>query len=221
MYFEINCLLLPNSKVYGQLSRTVLVIMEKATNSDLEDIQLAKACLDGNDRAQSQLFEKYSKQMMALCLRYGSDYEEAQDMFQDGFIKVFRKIHMYNGKGPLGAWIRRTIANNALDHLRKNKRMKDNVSLFGIEYKLENQDAVDPYNDEGLRVSNDRLTELIQTMPLGYRTVFNMYVIEEYSHKEVAEQLGITESTSKTQYRKAKAFMRKLVELELKNTISE
>lgn len=196
--------------------------MKKATNSDLEDVQLAKACLDGNDRAQSQLFEKYSGQMMALCLRYGSDYDEAQDMFQDGFIKVFQKIHMYNGKGPLGAWIRRTIANNALDHLRRNKRTRDNVSQFGIDYKIVHQDdSVDPFDNEGPRISNDRLTELIQTMPLGYKTVFNMYLIEDYSHKEIAEQLGITESTSKTQYRKAKAFMRKLVEEEFKNTLSE
>ncbi len=195
--------------------------MKKATNSDLEDVQLAKACLDGNDRAQSQLFEKYSRQMMAVCLRYGSDYDEAQDMFQDGFIKVFQKLHMYNGKGPLGAWIRRTIANNALDHLRKNKRMKDNVSLFGMDYKMGAEDTVDPFDENGPRLSNERLTELIQTMPLGYKTVFNMYVIEDYSHKEIAEQLGITESTSKTQYRKAKAFMRKLVEEELKSTLSE
>ncbi len=194
---------------------------DKATNSDLEDLQLAKACIDGNDRAQSQLFEKYSGQMMALCLRYGSDYEEAQDMFQDGFVKVFQKLHLYNGKGPLGAWIRRTIANNALDHIRRNKRMKDNVSLFGVEYKLEAEDTIDPFEDEGPLLSNERLTELIHTMPVGYRTVFNLYCVEEYSHKEIAEQLGITESTSKTQYRKAKAYMRKLITEELKGTYSE
>lgn len=185
----------------------------------MEDIQLAKACIDGNDRAQTQLFEKYSRQMMALCLRYGSDYEEAQDMFQDGFIKVFQKLHMYNGKGPLGAWIRRTIANNALDHLRRNKRMKDNVSLFGMDYKMGAEEAEDPFDEDTPLVSADKLTELIQTMPTGYRTVFNLYAVEEYSHKEIAEQLGITESTSKTQYRKAKAFMRKLIEEELKSTI--
>jgi RNA polymerase sigma-70 factor (ECF subfamily) len=192
----------------------------KAINSDLEDIQLAKACIDGNDRAQTQLFEKYSRQMMALCLRYGCDYEEAQDMFQDGFIKVFQKLHMYNGKGPLGAWIRRTIANNALDHLRRNKRMKDNVSLFGMDYKMAAEEVEDPFDEDSPLVEAERLTELIQTMPPGYKTVFNMYVVEDYSHKEIAEQLGITESTSKTQYRKAKAYMRKLIEEELKSKIS-
>jgi len=195
--------------------------MENATHSELEDLELAKACIDGNDRAQAELFNRYSEQMMAVCLRYGSNYEEAQDMFQDGFIKVFRKIHMYNGKGPLGAWIRRTIANNALDHLRKTKRERENVSMFKVEYKLESDEFDDPFEDEGFKITSDRLTELIQQMPTGYRTVFNLYLVEDYSHKEIAEQLGITESTSKTQYRKAKAYMRKLLEQEFKEALSE
>lgn len=195
--------------------------MENATHSELEDLELAKACTDGNDRAQAELFNRYSEQMMAVCLRYGSCYEEAQDMFQDGFIKVFKKIHMYNGKGPLGAWIRRTIANNALDHLRKTKRERENVSMFKVEYKLESDEFDDPFADEGVKITSDRLTELIQQMPTGYRTVFNLYLIEDYSHKEIADQLGIAESTSKTQYRKAKAFMRKLLKQEFKEALSE
>lgn len=187
----------------------------------MEDLELAKACIDGNDRAQAKLFNTYSEQMMAVCLRYGSNYEEAQDMFQDGFIKVFKKIHMYNGKGPLGAWIRRTIANNALDHLRKTKRERNNVSIFEVEYKLESDEFDDPFANEDEKISSERLTELIQQMPTGYRTVFNLYLIEDYSHKEIAEQLDITESTSKTQYRKAKAYMRKLLKQEFKETLSE
>lgn len=198
-----------------------LVIMQKATHSEVEDIQLAKACINGNDRAQTQLFERFSKQMMAVCLRYGNDYDEAQDMFQDGFIKVFQKLDMYNGKGPLGAWIRRTMVNNALDHIRRNKRKKDNVSLFDVEFKMESEDVTDPFEDEETQISRDRIMELVRQMPTGYRTVFNLYVVEEYSHKEIAEQLGITESTSKTQYRKAKAYMRKLINQEYKETLSE
>ncbi len=195
--------------------------MQKATHSEVEDIQLAKACINGNDRAQTQLFQRFSKQMMAVCLRYGSDYDEAQDMFQDGFIKVFQKLDMYNGKGPLGAWIRRTMVNNALDHLRRNKRQKDNVSLFEVEFKMESEDVTDPFEDEETKISRDRILELVRQMPTGYRTVFNLYVVEEYSHKEIAEQLGITESTSKTQYRKAKAYMRKLINQEYKEALSE
>lgn len=195
--------------------------MKKELNSEVEDLQLARACLDGNEKAQKRLFEKYSGQMMALCVRYGSDHQEAQDMFQDGFIKVFQKLEMYNGKGPLGAWIRRTIANNALDQIRKNKRENDHVLQYEVEFKQENDDWVEAFDEDEPKLSNDRLTELIQAMPPGYRSVFNMYVVEEYSHREIAEQLGISESTSKTQYRKAKAYMRNLIEEELKNSISE
>ncbi len=187
----------------------------------MEDLQLARACVNGNEKAQKRLFEKYSGQMMAVCLRYGSDHQEAEDMFQDGFIKVFQKLEKYNGKGALGAWIRRTIVNNALDQIRKNKRENDHVSQYEVEFKLENQGHVEPFDDDQPKLSNARLTNLIQEMPPGYRTVFNMYVVEEYSHKEIAEQMGISESTSKTQYRKAKAYMRNLIEEELKNSVSD
>ncbi len=186
-------------------------------------MQLAKACLEGNEKANTRLFERFSGQMMALCLRYGNDYEEAQDMFQNGFIKVFQKLHLYNGSGPLGAWIRRTMANNALDQIRKNKRQKEHVSLFEVEYKLEHEDSFDVFDEEDdeLKLTSDFLMELIQKMPRGYRTVFNLYAVEEYSHKEIAEQLGITESTSKTQYRKAKGYMRDLIFKEQKKLHSE
>lgn len=195
--------------------------MKKESNSEVEDLQLARACLDGNEKAQKRLFDKYSGQMMAVCMRYGSNHQEAQDMFQDGFIKVFQKLDKYNGKGPLGAWIRRTMANNALDKIRKNKREKDNVSLFEVEYKIENKDQVDIFKDDDPLLSEKKLLELIAQMPTGYRTVFNLYVIEEYSHKEIADMLDVTESTSKTQYRKAKAYMRNLIEEELKNSVRE
>jgi RNA polymerase sigma-70 factor (ECF subfamily) len=194
---------------------------KKRETKQVDDLQLAQACKEGNSKAQSLLYERYSKQMMALCLRYGHDYEEARDMFQDGFIKVFNKIHKYTGKGPLGAWIRRTMVNNALDHLRRVQREQKNISLFEVDYKLEADVEAFPFEDEGPLLSADKLTELISQMPDGYRTVFNLYAVEEYTHKEIAEQLEITESTSKTQYRKAKAYMRKLIAKELKQTISE
>lgn len=183
----------------------------------MEDLQLAKLCMEGNPKAQAGLFEKYSGQMMALCMRYAGDYDEAQDLFQEGFIKVYNKMHMYSGKGPLGAWIRRTMANNALDHLRRKQREAARVSMEDVSYKLDHESVMDPFESDEPLLPNDKLVELISRMPTGYRTVFNMYVVEEYTHKEIAEQLGITESTSKTQYRKAKAYMRKQINEELKN----
>ena len=188
---------------------------------EVDDQQLAKACMDGNSKAHALLYERHSRQMMALCLRYGRDYEEAQDMFQDGFIKVFNKLDKYDGKGPLGAWIRRTIANNALDHLRRVKREQRNISLFEVDVKADADTEVQPMEEDDPLLSSDKLTELIGQMPDGYRTVFNLYAVEEYTHKEIAEQLGITESTSKTQYRKAKAYMRKLISNEIKQPIRE
>ncbi len=195
--------------------------MKKGTNSEVKDMQLAHACLDGNEKAQAQLFEQYSGQMMSLCMRYGRDYEEAQDMFQDGFIKVFQKLDKYNGKGPLGAWIRRTIANNALDQIRKNKREKVHEESYQVEFKYEHDSMLGFFEEEENELTNQKLTELIDKMPTGYRTVFNMYVVEDYSHKEIAEQLEITESTSKTQYRKAKAYMRNLIEEEFNKSVSD
>jgi RNA polymerase sigma-70 factor (ECF subfamily) len=196
--------------------------MAKENDTELEDLQLAKACLSGDDRAQTQLFELYSGQMMALCLRYAGDYDEAQDLFQEGFVKVFRKLDLYNGKGPLGAWIRRTMANNALDHLRKSKRDMQHMMDFHKEQSYEEPIFDEDFdNDDSDTLSADQLLDLVKEMPTGYRTVFNLYAVEEYTHKEIAEQLGITESTSKTQYRKAKAYMRKLIETEQKKILSE
>ena len=195
--------------------------MEKGITSEVEDMQLARACLDGNEKAQAQLFEKYSGQMMALCLRYGKDYEQAQDMFQEGFIKVFQKLDMFEGKGPLGAWIRRTIANNALDQIRKDKREKVHEDEYQVEFKYERDSEAGIFDEEESELTEDKLMSLVEKMPTGYRTVFNMYVVEDYSHREIADQLGIAESTSKTQYRKAKAYMRNLINEEINKSVSD
>jgi len=195
--------------------------MAKEKNTELEDVQLAKACLSGDERAQTQLFEKYSGQMMALCMRYANGYDEAQDLFQEGFVKVFRKLDMFDGRGPLGAWIRRTIANNCLDFIRKNKRDQQQIYDYQQDFLHEQNEFDTAFDPEEDPISQAQLMDLVQKMPMGYRTVFNMYAVEEYSHKEIAEHLGITESTSKTQYRKAKAFMRKLITTEQKKEFSE
>ncbi len=190
--------------------------MSKEITDNLNEIELAKACAHGDKNAQSNLYQLFAKQMMAVCVRYARDSDEANDLFQDGFIKVFRKIDLYDGKGPLGAWIRRTMVNNALDHLRKMQREHKQIFSFKEHFIHENEDVVHPFDDSAQDLpSRERLMELIAKMPHGYRTVFNMYAVEEYSHKDIADALGITESTSKTQYRKAKAYMRKLLENEL------
>ncbi len=144
--------------------------------------------------------------MFLLCLRYMPSREDAEDVFQEGFVKVFRDLKQYDAKkAKLKTWMNRVFINTALEHLRKRKNVFETVELNGT-YDLH-------VADDGVfsTLAVQELTTLVQELPTGYRVVFNMYVIEGYSHKEIAAQLGITVSTSKSQLFKAKAILRKKV----------
>lgn len=172
----------------------------------LTDEQLVKKCLEKDPLAQKQLFDIFSRRMMGVCVRYSQSQEEAQDVLQMGFIKVFEKLHMYSSEGSLEGWIRKVIVNTALDNIRKNKKFNDNVELDKVDFHLEN------HSESGLdSLSAKDLLKIIQQMPPGFRTVFNLYAIEGYSHKEIAEQLGISVSTSKSQYSRAKVHLQKII----------
>ena len=174
----------------------------------MNESALVKKCIDGDQRAQRTLFEMYAPKMMGVCLRYTKDVEQAEDVLQDGFVKIFTKLKLYKGEGSLEGWIRRIIVNTALDQIRKNVKFQDNVTLDQVDYKIESHGNI----FEGL-VAED-LMKLINDMPEGYKVVFNMFAIEGYSHKEIAEQLKISENTSKSQYSRARAYLRtKLEEL--------
>ena len=171
-----------------------------------EDTTLVTACLKGDPRAQKTFFEKFAPKMFAVCLRYMGDSDDAQDTLQDGFVKVFSKLADFKNEGVLEGWIRRIIVNTCLDAIRKNQKTKFDVSISDVEYQLE-------YNDTGLQsLELEELMNLVQSMPNGYRVVFNMFAIEGYSHKEIGEQLGINENTSKSQYLRARAFLRERIE---------
>jgi len=175
-------------------------------NDMMEDIDLVQACLKGNPRAQKALFEKFAAKMFAVCLRYMNNHDEAQDALQDGFVKIFSKLVDFKNEGVLEGWIRRIIVNTCLDAIRKNQKTKFDVSISDVEYQLE-------YNDTGLQsLELEELMNLVQSMPNGYRVVFNMFAIEGYSHKEIGEKLGINENTSKSQYLRARAFLRERIE---------
>lgn len=177
----------------------------------MNDEQLVIKCLQKDTLAQKQLFDFYSKKMMGVCLRYAKDSEEAQDILQMGFIKVFEKLELYKHQGSLEGWIRRVIVNTALDNIRKNKKLMNNVDIDKVDYQLHN------YDENVLDSLSARdLLRIIQEMPPGFRTVFNMFAIEGYSHKEIAEELNISVSTSKSQFSRARAYMKKkLIEEEL------
>lgn len=176
----------------------------------MDERTLAKNCIEGDQLAQRKLFEMYAPKMMGVCLRYTKDVEQAEDVLQDGFVKVFTKLDKYTGEGSLEGWVRRIMVNTALDHIRKNQKFNANVAMDDVEYKVESDsDALSSLMEEDL-------LKLIQEMPDGYRTVFNMFAIEGYSHKEIGEQLGVSENTSKSQYSRAKAYLRmKVEELEI------
>ena len=170
----------------------------------MNEKQLVKKCLEKDALAQKQLFDFYSKRMMGVCLRYAKDTEEAQDILQMGFIKVFGNLDQYKHQGSFEGWIRKIIVNTALDNIRKNKKLMRNVALEKVDYQLHNSDE----NVLG-SLSTEDLLKTIQNMPPGFRTVFNMFAIEGFSHKEIAEKLNISVSTSKSQFLRSRAYLQK------------
>jgi len=172
------------------------------SNFVMNEEQLVKACLDGNNAAQRQLYERYARRMMGLCLRYAVNTEEAEDFLQDSFIKVFEKLHSFEFRGSLEGWVRRIVLNTVLDKLRRNIHFKNTDSL---DNHLELALNENPYQNLGAK----ELIKVVQALPAGYRAVFNLFAIEGYTHKEIAILLNITESTSKSQYVRAKVQLQK------------
>ena len=144
--------------------------------------------------------------MFRVCLRYGKDRAEAEDMLQDGFIKVFTDLHQYKSSGALGGWIRKVIVNVALMHIRKKRVLFSVTEISDLSNELR--------TDENIfaEINAKALTKIIQQLPDGYRTVFNLYAIEGFSHKEIGEKLKISVGTSKSQLSKAKAMLRMMIE---------
>lgn len=178
--------------------------MSIESNHTISETDLIKGSIDGDRRMQEELYKRFSPKMYAVCLRYASNAEEAQDILQDGFIKVFKKLDSFRGEGSFEGWVRRIFVNTAIEYFRRKKYMQP------VTEKEEN-------TIEGKYVSVlDNLAErdildLVTQLSPGYRTVFNMYVVEGYSHKEIGEMLGISEGTSKSQLSRAKAILQDLV----------
>lgn len=172
----------------------------------MEDSALVKKCIKGDARAQRALFEKFAPKMLGVCIRYAKNSDQAEDILQDGFVKVFTKLSNYSGNGSLEGWIRRIIVNTALDEIRRNIKFQNNISVDDVDYKLE----LDSHIVEGLTAED--LMKIINDLPDGYRIVFNMFAIEGYSHKEIAMQLNISENTSKSQYSRARAYLKNKLE---------
>ena len=163
-------------------------------------------CLNGSSLAQKKLFEKFAPKMMYLCLRYAKDKESAEDMLQEGFIKVFNNLINYKNNGSFEGWMRKIFVNTALDVLRKEKEFKLNTSLDDLDYMVSSSELASD------TIEAEDLYKMIKELPNGYQVVFNLFAIEGYSHKEIADLLMISEETSKSQYFRARSFLRKKLE---------
>jgi len=172
----------------------------------MDDKTLIAGCVKGDAKAQKALFDKYASKMLVVCLRYFPNKMEAEDILQDGFVKIFHKIVDFKEDGSFEGWIRRIFVNTALDELRKRKSIFEEKDVSEFSYKITNNQST----DGDLRA--DDLLKMVQTLPDGYRIVFNMFAIEGYSHKEIAEILNISENTSKSQFFRAKALLRTQLE---------
>jgi len=162
--------------------------------------QLIKACMRGDSAAQRELYERYAPKMMGVCMRYARDEAEAEDILQESFIKIFQHIKKYNFQGSWEGWLRRIVINTAIDHLRRQKHTQYQLSIEQDQVKEVAASEVD-------QLELEYLYQIIQELPAGYRLVFNLYAIEGYAHKEIAEQLSISESTSRSQYTRARAIL--------------
>ena len=172
----------------------------------MDNDELLEGCLRQQAKAQKLFYEKFSALMLGICVRYVDSFEEAQDVMQEGFIKVFKNLGTFGGKGSLEGWIRRIMVNTALDYLRTIKHERFQLNVDDVHDKLyAKSDVIGNLNA-------DSMLELIKTLPVGYRTVFNMYAIEGYSHREISDELGISVNTSKSQYSRAKTILQKKME---------
>jgi RNA polymerase sigma-70 factor (ECF subfamily) len=165
---------------------------------------LIDGCRRGDNKAQRQLYEQYSPKMLSICRRYVSDLAEAEGVMVNGFLKVFEKIGQFTGEGNFEGWIRRIMVNEALMYIRSNRRASMMVDVDEAHAKECSEDAFST-------LAAEDLLRLVESLPDGYRAVFNMYAIEGYSHREISEQLGITENTSKSQLSRARAMLKKQV----------
>ncbi len=172
----------------------------------IDEQQLVEACLRNDRRAQKMLYNRFARVMMAVCIRYAGDADAAKDLLQDAFVKVFASLDTFAGKGSLEGWIRRIVVNTALETIRKTDVLRDAVDWDNAEIEI----PID--NDAIGKLSADELLAVIASLPTGFRTVFNMFAIEGYSHKEIAAALGINESSSRSQYNRARNLIQKKIQ---------
>ncbi len=166
--------------------------------------QLVEALKRGDAKAQRQLYDRYSPRLLALCMRYIQNDMAAEDVMIEGFMKIFEKIEQYKGDGSFEGWLKRLMTNEALMYLRSHKKIEIEIDNSEAQYTISHE-----HTDSNLET--EELMAIIAQLSTGYRTVFLMYAVEGFSHAEIAKELSITESTSKSQLHRARAILQTMV----------
>ena len=162
---------------------------------------ILKGCLQNDPTAQRELYNRYSPKMLSVCYRFAHNREDAEDMLQEGFIKIFSQMHTFGNRGSFEGWIRRIVVHTCINVLKKNKRFNESVDIIHATAVQVREESVPSI------VQAKQIVECIRMLPIGYRTVLNLYAIEGYSHREIGTMLDIEESTSRSQYTRAKAML--------------
>lgn len=162
-----------------------------------EDLKLVKDCLKNNRASQKQLYNRFAEVMLGVCYRYTKSLADAEDVLQEGFLRVFNNLHQYRFEGELGAWIRRIMVTTALNYLKRNAKYQNGLAFEKIDT---------PVTDDNpeIKLNTKDLASLIQQLPTGYQTIFNLHAVEGYTHVEIGELLGISDGTSRSQYARAR-----------------
>lgn len=178
--------------------------MSGISNQSFSDSDLIEGSIRGDRRMQRELYNRFAPKMYGVCLRYAANAEEAEDILQEGFIKVFKKAGSFRGEGSFEGWIRRIFVNTAIEHYRKKIYLQPITEHEASTVEGKYLSVLDSLAEKDI-------IKLVQQLSPGYRTVFNMYVVEGYTHKQIAEQLGISEGTSKSQLSRAKQILQDMV----------
>ncbi|MCZ2222810.1 MAG: sigma-70 family RNA polymerase sigma factor [Chitinophagales bacterium] len=181
------------------------MLQDSINTINIDNNVIIKKCISGCRKSQKELYDTFSSKMFVVCLRYTKNQADAEDVLQDGFVKLFKNLDKYRGEGSFEGWVRRIFVNTAIEHIRKAKNNINDISE-GIENSVKDNytNALDNLYEKDIHHIANNLSD-------GFKTVFNLYAVEGYSHKEIANFLGITESTSKSQFSRAKAILRKLI----------
>ncbi|MGB4291958.1 MAG: RNA polymerase sigma factor [Bacteroidales bacterium] len=173
----------------------------------LSENEIIEGCARHDRRAQQMLYDRYSRLLFGVCMRYASEKAEAEDILQESFLKIYFSIREYSGTGSFTGWMRKIVVNTAITHYHRNLKHKHYVE---IEEYVSIETGVSSFEEDFF--TSDELFKVLNELPPGYRMVFNLYAIEGYKHKEIAEMLGIDINTSKSQYSRAKAALRDKLE---------